>query len=461
MIIIPAKTTLAAPSGERPKLESVKGTRDYLPAEQLVRERTVDVLKENFKKFGYAPIETTILEHWEIAASKYAGGAEIMKETYSLTDQGERRLALRYELTFKFGKLIGMNPKMRMPVKRYEIGKVFRDGPVKTGRLREFTQCDVDVVGTSNLVADAEFQSMIFNVFNQLGIEVYSQINNRKMLFGIFEVCKVPAEKYTDTALALDKLEKFGEKTVRDELAERGISAAARDKLFNLLNEATQCKTNEEKLDFFASNLTNDLATRGIAELREVFAYTTAMGVTGEIRFVPTLSRGLAYYTGPMWEVYQKNAPESKITSSLAAGGRWDGMVRAFLGSKEEYPATGMTFGLDVIYAVLEERGSNGVLGQMHVPTVLLVPMNTMSQTLALATRLREGGISTDIALDRKVGKAFEFADKQEIPIVGVLGQKEVESGTINLKNMATGKEESVQIDQAAQKVRELLRPIA
>ena len=195
--------------------------------------------------------------------------------------------------------------------------------------------------------------------------------------------------------------------------------------------------------------------------MREVFANCESLGVTGDIRFTPTLSRGLAYYTGPMWEIYQKDATESKISSTLAAGGRWDGMVQQFLGSKKEYPAVGMTFGLDVIYAVLEERGMKGVAGQMHVPSVLLVPINTLPQTLALATKLREEGISTDITFDRKVGKAFEFANKQEIPFVAVLGEREVQSSTVNLKNMASGEEEQVQVDQLPSKMKSLLKPSA
>lgn len=446
-------------SNNKPNLELVKGTRDYLPAEQLVREGIMDVLKTNFKKYGYSPIETTILEHWEIATSKYAGGEEILKETYKLTDQGGRDLALRYELTFKFGKLIGMNPEMRMPVKRYEIGKVFRDGPVKTGRLREFTQCDVDVIGTSNLVSDSEFMSMIFSVFKDLNIDVYVQINNRKILFGLFEEVGIPKDKHMDTALALDKLEKFGEQVVRNELSEKDISSLSINKLFELLNEATPLATNKNKLDLFDSKLTNQLAKQGITELKEIFTNCNYLGVSGVIQFVPTLSRGLAYYTGPMWEVYQKDAPESKITSSLAAGGRWDGMVQKFLDSKEEYPAVGMTFGLDPIYLVLEEKGiKKSATTNINVPSVLLVSINTMPQTLALATKLRDEGISTDISLYKRVKNAFEFANKQDIPIVAVLGETEVTNNTINIKNMVSGKEEAIKTEHMVERIKTLLR---
>lgn len=445
-------------NNDRPKLELVKGTRDYLPSEQLIRERIVDTLKIHFKRFGYSPIETTILEYWDIAASKYTGGAEIMKETYHMNDQGGRHLALRYELTFKLGKLIGMNRDIRMPIKRYEIGKVFRDGPVKAGRLREFTQCDIDIVGTSSLVADSEFMSIIFSVFKELNIDVYVQINNKKLLFGIFNEYNIPNEKVTDAALILDKLDKFGEETVRKELFENGISYESINNLFNLLNISMQMKTNDEKIDFFKSTLKNTLAIQGIMEIKEVFVNCGNFNVNGDLRFTPTLSRGLTYYTGTMWEVYQKNMPESKITSSLGAGGRWDNMVQKFLGCNEEYPSVGMTFGLDPIYLVLEERGLKYEYNKMCIPSVLLIPINTLSQTLKLATNLREVGISTDISIDQKVKKALELANKQKIPFVILIGNDEISNNSVKLKNMNSGSEEIILIDQVTIKLKNLLR---
>ena len=168
------------------KLQENKGTKDYMPKEQIVRNKIIDILRKHFENYGYKPIQTSILEFKEIGASKYAGGEEILKETYNLKDQGKRDLILRYELTFKLAKLIGMNPTIRMPFKRYEIGKVFRDGPVKTGRLREFTQCDVDVVGVSSRIVDAELIKMAFDIFEELELKTYAKVNSRQLLFGLF-----------------------------------------------------------------------------------------------------------------------------------------------------------------------------------------------------------------------------------------------------------------------------------
>lgn len=439
-------------------LSLVKGTREYAPTEQLVREGIVDVLKSNFKKYGYGPIETSILEHYEIAANKYGGGAEILKETYRLSDQGGRELVLRPELTFKLAKMIGMNPTMRLPFKRYEIGKVFRDGPVKTGRLREFTQCDADAVGVENLAVDAEFIRMTQDIFSGLKLDIFVQVNNRKLIFGLAETAGIGADKYTDVALSLDKLEKFGEDTVRKELVEKGIAQDSIGTLFEMLKGAGAKKTNGEKIAYFESALTEGLGKQGVGELRELFSYCADLDTKLDLRFVPTLARGLGYYTGPMWEVYLQ---ESKsITGTVAAGGRWDEMIGKFLGGAQRYPATGMTFGLDVIYAALEEKefAGFGSTSQTKVPTILLIPINTLDRTLRVANELREAGVSVDVAYGKKLSKALDYADKQEIPYVAIIGEKGLREGKLSVRNMVTGKEEDLQVDSAPKRFKAILR---
>ena len=205
-------------------MRDLKGTVVYNQSEQIVRESIADTLKHCFKLYGFAPIETAILEFYDIASSKYGGGFEILKETYKLKDQGERELCLRYELTFKLGKLLAMNPDTRLPYRRYEIGKVFRDGPVKSGRLREFTQCDVDVIGIKGIIAEAEFMDLSFMVFDKLKIDSVIHVNSRKLLFGIFEHAKINEADYGQCALIMDKLEKYGSASVKKELLDCGIS---------------------------------------------------------------------------------------------------------------------------------------------------------------------------------------------------------------------------------------------
>ncbi len=431
-------------------LRQLKGTKEFLPKEQIIREYIVDTLKEVFKLYGYKPIETSILEFYDIASSKYAGGSEILKETYTLKDQGNRDLVLRYELTFKLAKLVGLNPEIRFPFKRYEIGKVFRDGPVKTGRLREFTQCDVDVVGVKSEVVNSELISLVSEAFKRLGLKIYVEVNNRKLLFGIMKEFGVSEERFVDFALSLDKIEKIGKKGVEEELFDKGFGKEVIGKVFDLIESTDRIKDNFEKIDFLKSKLKNELASEGINELEEFFNYCRSFNVQDEIILSPSLSRGLGYYTGTIFEVFLK---DSSIKSSVAAGGRWDNMIQKFLNSKLEYPATGLAFGLDVIYEAIQEKGT-GNIKVNKIPQVLIVPIKTLDKTLSIASKLRKEGISCDIAFNKKLSKALNYANKEEIPYCLIVGEEEVEKGEYKLKNMATGEESLMRLDDIIKRLK-------
>ena len=183
------------------ELQNAKGTKDIPPEEKIIKQKIVDTLKEVFELYGFNPIETPLLERYETIAAKYAGGAEILKETFKLKDQGKRELALRYDLTVPFSRFVGMNPNLKMPFKRYQIGRVFRDGPIKLGRYREFWQCDVDVVGTKSMKADAECLSIAKEAFKRLNLNVIIKVNNRKILDSMLEYAGVPKGKRTTTIL--------------------------------------------------------------------------------------------------------------------------------------------------------------------------------------------------------------------------------------------------------------------
>jgi len=428
------------------KLKSLKGTREYLPKEQIIREAIIEVLKNNFKRYGYAPIETSILEFYDIASSKYAGGSEIVKEIYKLKDRAGRSLCLRYELTFKLAKLIGLNPQLGMPLKRYEIGKIFRDGPIKTARLREFTQCDVDCVGSLSFV-DAEFMALTFDIFSELGLDIIIQINNRKLLFGLLEECGVDKKKIDSAVLIIDKLEKYGKQQVIKELKAKEISELAIKKIFSFFDKTRGMESmdNEEKINFFRKNLNNEQAIQGLQELDEFFSFCKALELKENLKniiFTPSLARGLAYYTGMMWEVYLKN---SEIKSSVAAGGRWDNMIQKFLESKQAYPASGMTFGLDVIYEALKEKSEKkeelSNLNIERIPNVLIIPIGTLNECLGIAQLLRKRGISVNIS-EKGLSKALDYANKQEIKYCIIIGSREISEKRLRLKNMESGKEE-------------------
>jgi len=199
-------------------LQLPKGTRDLRPEEAIVRNKIIITLREVFELYGYSPLETPVFERYDVLASKYAGGAEILKETFRFKDQGNRELGLRYDLTVPMCRFVGMNPNIKMPFKRYAIGEVFRDGPVEKARYRQFTQCDVDVVGIKGMTADAEIIALTQRAFKKLGFDVVIKVNNRKLLNDILSNSGVKKDKLDTVILTIDKLDKFGLEAVKKEL---------------------------------------------------------------------------------------------------------------------------------------------------------------------------------------------------------------------------------------------------
>lgn len=422
-------------------LRNVKGTKDFMPQEQMQRNRIRRTLEGVFEAYGCKPLETPSIQYYELLASKYGGGEEILKEVYRLSDQGERELALRYDLTVPLAKVIGMNPEMRMPFKRYEIGKVFRDGPVKTGRFREFIQCDVDIVGTSSMLAEAELISMAFAAFEKLGLEVYIEVNNRKLLSGVLQELGVPGDRAGDVILSLDKLEKIGVEGVCDDLRERKVEESIIAKITAFVQSGAH--TLELLEQRFSSS---PLVLEGVAELRQLFGYLKGAEVNGDVRFTPFLARGLGIYTGTVYEIF---LVDRSVTSSIGSGGRYDEIIGRFLGDGSVYPAVGISFGLDVILTALmmtpyvqEERAAD----------LLVIPLGTEAVSLALANELRAGGIKVELELSgKRLRKALDYANKEEIPYVLIYGENEVNSGIVVIRHMRQGVEQTMPRDGVLQ----------
>jgi histidyl-tRNA synthetase len=420
------------------ELRNLKGTRDFMNSEQRVRNEIIKKLQQVFESYGYQPLETPIICNYDLLASKYAGGDEILKEVYKFKDQGQRDIGLRYDLTVPFARVVGMNPNIKLPFKRYEIGKVFRNGPVKPGRCREFIQCDVDMVGVKSMMADAELMIMASDIYKMLGLEVYISFNNRKLLSGIIKSAGVDEETEGSVILSLDKLEKIGQEGVRKELTEKGLEEEEIVKLFLLLGM-------DEKalLEILRINPPNALVEEGIRELEKLVYYIEASGIKEICRFSPCLARGLEIYTGTVFEIF---LIDGSISSSLSGGGRYDKIIGAFLDNGREYPAVGITFGLDVIYAALEAK----VIKRDTPPVkVYIIPMGTETESLKLTTRLRRKGISADLEMGRKkLRKSLEYASKQGIPYVIVIGEDEMKSRKVKIKNMKEGTEAEVTMDE-------------
>ncbi len=417
----------------------MRGCRDFMPKQAIARSRVTRTLRQAFEKYGYSPVETPALENFETLSNKFAGGEEILKETYRLKDQGNRDLGLRYDLTVPFCRLIASNPHLSLPFKRYQIQQVWRDGPIKAGRYREFTQCDVDVVGVQSTKAEAELIRLAQDAFESLDFPAKMKANNRKALNALLEKAGVPKEKEVAAILSIDKLEKIGFNGVLEELVkERGLEEGVARAALESLQEFGG-KTNEEKLALLKEKLGD---CEGVTELEELFADCEAFGVEDFVELSPELARGLNYYTSTVFEAF---AVGSKITSSLAAGGRYDSLVGAFAG-REKIPAAGISFGLDVITAAKDFEGSSSTAKCFVVPV-----KGFFAEAAGIADALRGEGVPTAIDLaGRGVGKNLEYASKQGIRFAAIIGEKELAQGKINLRDLESGEEKLLEVGDAA-----------
>lgn len=425
-------------------LRNVKGTSDFLPEEQTARRAIARTLEEVFERYGYQPLETPVVCYYDVLAAKYAGGAEILKEVYRLTDQGRRELALRYDLTVPFARVVGMNPQLKMPFKRYEIGKVFRDGPVKAGRSREFVQCDVDVVGVGTLLAEVELLSLAADAFDRLGLPVRIDYNNRKLLAGLTQAAGLPGELAGEVILSLDKIAKIGRAAVADEIAGKGAGRESAEKLLEYLDIPPG-----ELLGQLERKQVNDLLREGMTGLRALESYLAAAGLEGVTQFSPWLARGLEIYTGTVWEVFLS---DGTISSSIGAGGRYDKIIGAFLDNGAEYPAVGMSFGLDVIHEVLRLGGK---MPFRPPADVYIIPLGTEREILGLASRLRASGVRVELEMTgRKLRKALDYVNKAGVPYAVIVGPDELGRRTAKLRDMAGGREEELTWDELAARLR-------
>ena len=416
-------------------LKNIKGTFDSLPNEQIVKNEIISKLKNNFEAYGYLPLETSILCNYDLLASKYAGGAEILKEVYTLKDQGNRDIGLRYDLTVPFSKVIAanVNKEVSLPFRRYEIGKVFRDGPVKLGRNREFYQCDVDLCGISGIYPEIEMLLMASKCYKDLGIDIEIEWNNRKFLSGLIKECNIEEEYIFRVILSVDKLAKIGEYGVIKELEELNINRDKLDKLFSYF------KLDIDTLIDNFKDSDNEILKEGISEIEELQTYINKFNLN-ECVFTPYLARGLEIYTGTIWEVFDK---QKRITSSIGAGGRYDKIITNFIDDGNVYPAVGMTFGLVPIYEIISLSNNNKSMYELYI-----IPMDTKYESLLLAKKLRDNNIKVIIEMNnKKVKKAFEWANKNNIPFVTVIGENEINTGNIKIKDMNNSKEIEININ--------------
>lgn len=414
--------------------QNVRGTQDYLPAEEVLRRNIRQTIEDVFMQYGCEPLETPILNYTSLLASKYGGGAEILEEMYRLTDRGERDLALRYDLTIPFAKVVAMNPTIQLPFKRYEIGKVFRDGPIKKGRLREFTQCDVDIVGAESQMAESELMLMTLDVFEQLKLQVTIQYNNRKLLMGLLMLFNVAENKINRTILTLDKLEKIGSEAVLIELKGLNLETSTLGKLEGILID----RENIDISTFEAYAQKNEMISEGLRELKELQDYLQYLAIDKQCVFNPFLARGLEIYSGTIYEMF---LTDGSITSSVGSGGRYDNTIGGLIGTDEKFSTVGISYGLDVIYTALSMKEEQ-MLKEINLD-YYIIPLNTQKEALLVAQGFRKKGykVACDFS-NKRLGRILERANKEKVENVIIIGEDEVNNNYVKIKNMITGDEE-------------------
>ncbi|MBV6427688.1 MAG: Histidine--tRNA ligase [Haliscomenobacter sp.] len=445
-----------------------KGTRDFSPEQVYKRNYLFDAIKSVFIKYGYQPIETPVMENLSTLTGKYGeeGDRLLFKvlnngdylaeaDTSALDARDSRKLTasiskrgLRYDLTVPFARFVVMHlNEIPMPFKRYQIQPVWRgDRPAK-GRYQEFFQCDADVVGSESLVYEAELVQIYDEVFARLGLPVTIKVNNRKVLAAIAEVAGIP-DQLTSMTVAIDKLDKIGQEGVRKEMAERGIPEAAVAKIEQIL----EAKTLEALEVLLAGNASGE---KGIAELRTLFAYLDPWASSGNsLEFDPTLARGLNYYTGCIFEVQGKAVQ----MGSLGGGGRYDNLTGVF--GLPDVPGVGISFGAERIYDVMEEQGlfPSEASDQLKL---LFAAFDEPTHQFAfrLLTGIRKAGICAEIYPDPvKLKKQLKYANDRSVPFVALIGETEMETGQITLKDMVQGTQESLTLDALIEKMKSQTR---
>lgn len=422
------------------KIQNVKGGYDFLPKEQKIRNYINGILKEIFEQYGYQPIETPILCYYDILSDKYDEDNDILKEIYKLRDQGDRQLGLRYDLTVPFAKLIALNKnKIRFPFKRYEIAKAFRDGPVKVGRDREFTQCDVDVVGLDGQLIEAELLSLYTKAFKKLKIDIIIKYNSRNLMTGLILESGVNERLVADATTVIDKKDKVSEEEFLEKLLEVGVTLEQANKILKYFEFSL------EKLEKEFSDTSNEKIKCGIFELVELKKYLCGLGIDNVCMFSSSLARGQNYYTGNVFEVYEANG---RIGGSIGAGGRYDKMITNFINDGEEYPAVGVSFGLSSVYELLK---GDPIFNDRGDVDVYVIPMGTELESLKLANEIRSLGLKVELEMkSKKIKKCLDFANKEKIPYVIILGEDEVKNCSFKLKDMFNNKENIISFDDVA-----------
>ncbi len=421
---------------------TLAGTMELLPSEQILFNQMKQKIENTYQKFGFLPLNTPILELSEVLLAK--AGGETEKQIYRFT-KGDTDLSLRFDLTVPLSKYVAKNyGNLSFPFRRYQIGKVYRGEKPQKGRYRELYQCDIDIIGDEELdiINDAELPSVIYTIFKELGFDDFTIcINNRKILNGLFENIN-QKENATDILRIIDKIEKIGKEAVIKELQDLNIEEKSVQKIIDFI---TTKGTSDEKIQMLESlDIDNKTYAKGVEEIKQVVKYIRLFGVPeNNFKVDLTIARGLDYYTGTVYETFLNDYRE---LGSVCSGGRYENLAQYYTDKK--LPGVGISIGLTRLFYKLNEL--NLIKAQQKsISQVLIIPMlENLEKPIALATDLRKLGIKTEIYLNNKKLKAkMKYADKLKIPYVIVIGEDEISTNKIKVKNMETGEEEICTLD--------------
>ncbi len=428
-----------------------RGMRDILPPRMLLRQYVIGELERVFQRFGFEPLQTPVLELREALMGKY--GPEAEKLIYDAQHrEGKEELSLRYDLTVPLTRVVAMYPELVKPFKRYQIAPVWRAERPQKGRYREFYQCDVDIVGSKSMLADAEIITMVYNVLKALGFPAFvTQINNRKILIGLGQYAGVPKELLGGLYRSIDKLDKIGPQGVREEMAKSQIPPDVIDKMMDLVaiapNDFGELR---ERLGDVP------MVMEGIDELEQIATYLADASIPrANYEFNFAMVRGLEYYTGP---IYETVVTEPKI-GSLTGGGRYDKLMGLF--SNQSLPMTGTSFGIERIIDVMDELGMFPANIGKTVTQALVTVFNSdlVGASIRLANALRAAGLNTELALEADgLGKQLKYAAAKAIPFAVIVGPDEQAGGRATLRDLTTGEQILVRQDELAGILRDKLR---
>ena len=421
---------------------TLAGFMELMPNEQILFEQIKQKIEKTYQKFGFLPLDTPILELSEVLLAK--AGGETEKQIYRF-EKGDTDISMRFDLTVPLAKYVAKNyGNLSFPFRRYQIGKVYRGERTQKGRFREFYQCDIDIIGDGELsvINDAELPSVIYNIFKELGFDDFTiRINNRKILNGLFESLNQKGNS-VEILRIIDKIDKIGKEAVIEELEKIEVDEESISKIMAFIG--IEGATDEKLQKLKELDIQNEMFETGLDELTQVVKYVRTFGIPeNNFKVDLTIARGLDYYTGTVYETFLN---EYRELGSVCSGGRYENLAEYYTDKK--LPGVGISIGLTRLFYKLNELQIINAK-KKSISEVLIVPMlEDMSIPIRIANELRKNGINTEIFLNNKKLKAkMKYADKLEIPNVIVIGEDEVNTRIVKIKNMITGNEQESKIE--------------